>query len=475
MALSKEDRIAISKKLVKIPRENKTAEEIKVILEEGRIDSQKRDTANKNLQDSKTILINPYQRELTTYDGNVRTELAEQDVQNGADKVFQNFFYPNDPQTPLPNISDGVWKNFPPFSGSKAIGRNYLEQYPSIVVKEQDKINAVNAAIALVEAITDPTRSSGKICSIDNSGTCAGEIPVGSGIDEITCTTNGGVWTPSTGPDIYLPSVAAQDALSALQAALNDWKAFVSTTRGLNIGENAVDTDAGRVAQNNTSIADIDNLISIIDTWDAFQNFDTTTSLPVGSAGTGCALFDAMIPSDFDPSKIRITEIQPIKDEITARQSYISVRVSEVWTNLGGVGQDFGSGAINSPTGFYGDRFKIIDIRLNLMAGSLNSLKAAIRGQQAQDELIQSNQNAEDIYTTVLSVSAFRAPGSGGPNIHVLDGSDFNPGDVVYAITNTQEEITTSVVSKDGNRITLAANIPKKYRENDGGRLYKEV
>lgn len=474
MALSQDDRISISKKLIDIPRENETADQIKDILEDSKQDAQKKDDANKNLQDSKTALVNPYQKEYNSYDGNERNELLEQDVLDAAEKKFQNFFFPNDPQTPLPSIPDGVWKNFPAFGLSKAIGKTYVETYPT-TTREQDKIDAVNAAIALVEVLIDGTRSSGQECAEDTSGSCAGETPPGSGVDEATCLANGGVWTPSGGPDVYTPSQDAIDALDALQVALDDWKAFVTLTRGFNTDQNAVDTDAGRVAQNNISIADIDNLISIIDTWDALQDFDTTTSLPSGSGGAGCAAFAAMVPGDFDPSKLRSPELDLIKDEITARETYITTRTGEVDTNLGVVDQNTADGSLNSATGFYGDRYKIIDLRLNLMAGTLNALIAADKGQQAQDELKASNANAEDVYSSVLKVSAFRAPASGGPDVHVLDASEFNPGDNVFVMANTQQEISTSIISKDGNRLTLANDIPKKYRENDGARVYKDI
>ena len=236
MALSQDDRISISKKLIDIPRENETADQVKDILEGSKQDAQKRDDANRNLQDSKTALVNPYQKEYNSYDGNERNELVEQDVIDGAERRFQNFFFPNDPQTPLPSISDGIWKNFPPFGLSKAIGKTYTETFPT-TTREQEKIDAVSAAIALVEALIDGTRSSGQECAEDATGTCAGETPPGSGVDETTCLANGGVWTPSGGPDVYSPSQDAQDALDALQLALDDWKAFVTLTRGFNVDQ----------------------------------------------------------------------------------------------------------------------------------------------------------------------------------------------------------------------------------------------
>ena len=184
MALSQADRISLSKKVTDIPRQDATADQIKDVLEESKQKAIAEDTANKNLMDAKTALANPYQKELTSYDANERTELVEQDMVEGSEKKFQNFFFPNDLQTPLPSTPDGIWKNFPPSGYSKAIGKNYLEVFPSIVTKEQDKIDAINLAIVDVEALADGVRSSGQECAQDDSGTCAGDIPPGA-TDEV--------------------------------------------------------------------------------------------------------------------------------------------------------------------------------------------------------------------------------------------------------------------------------------------------
>jgi len=474
MALSQTDRISLSKKITDIPRQNETAELIKELLESGKQKAIAEDNVNKDLMDGKTALVNPYQKELTNYNSILTNELVEQDIIDGADKKFRNFFFPNDIATSLPSTPDGIWKNFPPSGHSKAIGKIYEEVFPSTSeIKEQDKIDTLNTAIIAVEAIADEIRSSGQECSEDLSGTCLGDIPPGA-TDQTTCENNGGTWTPNGGPDTYSSSAAAATALSDLQAAIDDWKSFVEATKVLIQSENTADSDTGRQAQNNTAIADIDNLISVIDTWDVFQDFDTTTSLPSGTGGAGCALFAALDDTDFDPSKLRVTELQPIKDEITAREIFIPTRISEVNTNLGSITQA-ADGKIDAADGFYGDRFRIIDLRLNLIAGSLNKVKGAEAGQNAQDELIASNENAEIVYSTVLKVSLFRAPASGGTVVHLKDASEFNPGDNVFIVADTQQEISTSVISKNGNAVTVADNIPKKYRQNDAARLYREV
>lgn len=454
MALSQDERIAISKKLVNIPKENATAESLKGQLDEQIVEGTKADNGNKALQDDQTTLINAYQSELQRYDGDGKTQVSEQDMLDSADRVLQNPFFPNDLETPLPNVPDGVWKLFVPFSGNKAIGKNYDETYTP-VQKEQDLIDAVNTAIADVESYNDATRSTGDECT---SGSCS--LPEYT--TEPTCTGNGGVWDNT---EFLGSSAGMQQAATDLKNAIQAWEDFLN---GTDAAVPTIDTDPTRSAQNTASKADITNAISVIDTWQALQDFDTTTSV-----SSACATFNAYPPSHFDPSKFRSTELQAIKDEITARQSFITSRTSEINTNLGSVTQDFSTGEITAATGFYGTRFRIIDMRLNAMAGTLSKLRGIERGKNAQQELQNSNDNAELALSTVMSASAFRAPATNTSTIHVLDGSLFSALDTAYVVSENQQEISVVIQSVSNNTIVLDKKIPEKYRHTEGARLYK--
>ena len=444
MPLSQSDRIAISEKVVDIPKQDATADIVIVELGKAKIDATNKDNANKSLMDDITILIDPYQKEFNTYDGNERTELEEQDITDSAKKILQNPFSPNDTSTVTPSLSDGIWKNFPPFALNKAIGKKYDESYDT-VDKEQDKIDAINAAIISAEALIAGTRSSGK--------ECVAGLP--------------------TFPDSYTSSTAASSALSALQIAVDDWKDFVNNTKPLIQDENTVDSDATRQSENNTAIDDIDNLISVVDTWDALQDFDTGTALPSGVGGAGCALFAALTYTAFQPSKLREPELQLIKDEITARESFITTRKSQLDNNLGDIDQDLSDGSIISQSGFYGRRYSVINLRLHLMNGTANTLQATDRGIESQEEVKSNNNDALNFYASVMSVSKFIAPAAGTNVIHVEDGSLFSVSDNVYIKATKQEEISAVIESISSNRIHLNTNIPKKYRENEKARIYK--
>src|SRR5271168_3747239 len=63
------------------------------------------DTANKNLFDPPNILVTQYQQELSALDGNGRTTVIEQDLQDAANRKIQNHFFPNDTATTVPSLA----------------------------------------------------------------------------------------------------------------------------------------------------------------------------------------------------------------------------------------------------------------------------------------------------------------------------------------------------------------------------------
>lgn len=455
MALTQEERIAISKKIVQIPLQNAAADVVSSQLSEQKDKAQKEDDANKKLQDDVTVFINGYQQEFSRSDGNGRNELLEQDMQDSANRIIRNFFFLNDPQTPTPALTDGVWRLFVPYMGNKAIGKTYGEVYTP-VTKEMDLITAVSNAITVVESFSNITRSTGQSCNA--SGSCS--LPQYT--TQATCESNAGVWTP--GPDVIANDPAMQAAGTALINAIQAWEDFMNATYLVVVTS---DTDPTRSAQNIASKADITNAISIIDTWQALTTYNTA------HGQTTCAGFNSYNHNLLGAVKFRANELTPIKNEITARTSFLTIREAELNVNLGTVVQNLTTGDLTSTTGFYGQRARIINTRLNAMGGSLTKLKGLERGQDAQEQAKNSNDNTALVYQSVMTCTAFRAPSTGTATIHVLNGAGFAIGNTVYVCADNQEEIQTSIVNIVGNTIYLADKIPQKYRQNESARLYK--
>jgi hypothetical protein len=174
-----------------------------------------------------------------------------------------------------------------------------------------------------------------------------------------------------------------------------------------------------------------------------------------------------------DQTKFRADSISALNAELVARQAFIATRTSQISGHLGSIVQNLSTGSITSTSGFYGTRFRFIDLRINAIAGSLTKLSGLEKGESAQDQLKEANDNAGLAYASVMVAVAFRSPAINTESIHVLSATGFNIGDSVYVVSDTQAEISANIVDIDGGRIVLDKKIPEKYRQNEIARLYK--
>jgi len=452
--LTQDERIQITRKIVVIPQENALASNQKGEIDKSKLIAQTKDDAHKKLVEETNILLHDYQKERNTYDGNSRTELVEQDFLDSANKVKNNPFFPNDPSTPTASLPDGVWIKMKPFAYTKAIGKNFDETF-STVTKEQDLIDAVNTKIAEMEAYTDVGRSTGQKCQ---PGFCS--LPAYTTQSE--CELNGETWTPES----IVTDPLIQTTSSELTAAIQAWEDFINTTHGLVV---STDTDPTRSTENNTSRANITSTISIINAWQALSDFDTA------HGQTTCAGFAGIDVLTLDPTKYRSAELQVLKDELGSRVTYISVREGQLDGHLGSITQDINTGEITSSSGFYGNRFGFISLRLHLLSGSLTEVMGYDQAADIQDEMISENNNIANTYTSVLKTVLFRSPGAGTNVIHVMDASEFQMGDNVYIVADEMDEISATISNINNNTVYLSVNVTSKYSKDINARLYKEA
>lgn len=466
-SFTKEDRIEISKKLTNVPKEVQQAEEQAVVIDSDIIKAEKADAPNKKLIEERNVYINIYQDELKLLDGITRSELTEQIMLDSVNRVLNNSFYPNDSATALPSVPDGVWKSLTPLVKTHAIGKTNFEVFPSTNGRiEQDIISDINAKISTIESYIIPTRATGEECVA--SGSCMDEMPPGSGVDEATCIANGGTWT--AGPDVRQPSPEFQGHLTDLKDLVQEWEDMLNSQKSIIPFAPNPDPNSPRQAGNDAAVTDINDAISIIDTWQAVQDFDTTTSLPLD-----CDDFQNMIENDFEQSKALPITLQPLKDELVARSSYISTRESDLKGNtyLGSLSQDLNNGEITAYNGLYGERMRFIDMRLNAAGGTLTNLIGLETAKNFTSGLKAVSQNSGEALSLVMAASLIAAPGLNTKFLNLKDASKFNAGDRVYVVANDQQELSGSIVSKDGNRVELTFNVPSKYTLANQTRLYK--
>jgi hypothetical protein len=159
MALSQSDRIAFSLNVVQAPVVAAQVATNKAAIQAQVTQVQALDTANMNLFTSPNALINLYQNEIQYIDGNIRTTIIEQDIQDAANKVSGNHFFPNNTAISVPSLAskNNVWTQLPPYALSYAIGKNYSEAYGVLANPEDTLITTIlgytdTTTVATIEA-----------------------------------------------------------------------------------------------------------------------------------------------------------------------------------------------------------------------------------------------------------------------------------------------------------------------------------
>ena len=477
MPFSEIDRKNISKKIIDIPGENEKATDNAAALQDNIDKLKDQDKAIKdNFFDPANTLITGYHAEFALVNGEQRTDIAESQVVDSAKKILGNAFFPNDTTIPIigpPSLPDGVWKEFKSYAGNLAKGKTQTGTSGPTVQKEQDLIDTINAAIGTVEAITEINRVTGLFCveiPAVPTGFCT---PTATPDTEAQCTIEGGVWTPpSPASDDIFNDTTSISALAALDAAIAAWEAFiVAEIPTITVG----DSDAAREALNVTAIADANNTITIIDTWQALLNFDPDT-FTVGSHPPGtCAIFNGTDPNTLLATRLRQAELNILKAEITARETFLVTRDGELSTNLGDITQNT-DGSIASQSGLYGDRYTALDLRINLITGFLTLQFGGELGQRALNESVDNNNTALGLFDIKLKVSKFISAGNGSTIIHVEDNTEFNPLDSIFIVSDNQSELIGQVLTKSGaNQITLDISISNRYNDVDNSRIVKDL
>lgn len=461
MALSQDSRISISKKIVSIPKEINDAIAIKAILNQTKTDAQKKDDANKSLSDNYTTLINSYQSELTSYDGNVRTQLTEQMFLDSGNHKQGNYFYPNQPLVATPGLPTGVYLNFPPYSKNVAIGKKYSETY-DVTTKESDLITIINASIATLNSYSNIQKSTGQSCG--SSGTC--DLPLYT--TQTTCeaaTPTPGIWT--SGPDLIADDPIVQAASNALITAVANWKTYYLNTQA--IINAIIDTNSIRNSGNITTSGQITTINAQVLSWQALPTFDTNHHQ------TTCISFNAYDVSLLSQTKYRNDGLYILQTAIAQRNSNISSRQSALNTTYLGSITQATDGTITTAIGLYGSRFRIIDMRLNLMSGTMPAVLSVDMGMKAQDQAIASANSGLLAYADIMKSSMFSAPSIGANKIHLVDVSIFTVNDNVFIVADGQSEITATITAIDTNLVTLNAVVPAKYLDTSFARCYKDI
>ena len=439
MPLASADRIAFSGQIVGAAAQIKAIAQAQAQLQVAINQLQALDTANMNLFTPSNLLINSYQSELSDLDGNGRTVIVEQDIQDAANKKFQNHFFPNDTSTTVPSISSlhNVWPYVTPYALGFGIGKSYSEAYTT-VTKEGDDISAITTLIASTSVYTDQELTTGDALS---SGSCS--LPQYT--DQASCLAHSGTWTPGTlGPSSEIAAIKTNmvNAVNALKTFLTAEVALIPTN------------DPANQTNNQAAINNINNVtIPALNTWLAYPDFEST--------GAG-------------PSKLHSTQMGALSTALSNRTTFIATRITQLNAILGTITQDITNGNVTG-SGLYLTRFNYLVLRLNLLGGSLSQLAASKAASNAQTSISANVSSTAATYANILPTTLLAAAGNGTAAVSVVDASKYSVGDTVFVVADGQPELQRAIKSIAGLLITLNDVIPAKYTTDINVRLYKDL
>lgn len=458
--LNQEDRIAFSLYIVtaadKIKAFNMSQAQIATEIDK----LSKLDTANKNLFTPFNDLATSYQAEMDMLDGNLRTTIAEQNIQDSANRVIQNYFFPNDVTATVPSLSSfhNVWTKIPPFAITYSIGKNYTEGYGS-TPKEGDLLSSISSYISSAGSFTDIQNTSGQSCNA--GGSCS--IPIY--VTQPTCVGNSGVWTP--GADVIANDPAIQTLKTNLVASVNSLKSFLLAEVAVIVTN---DPNPANQTLNNTAIGNINNIIiPALNTWLAYSDFNTA------HGQTTCIGFNAYNSNLLAPTKLHSVQLAALQSAINTRSSFVGTRTGQVSGFLGTIVQDLSTGELTTSTGLYGKRYGFLALRLNALDGSLSKLNLLQNGKNSQDAIKANIASTKNTYFSILPTSIFKAPGNGTSSISLADTSFLSPGDTIHIIAEGQQELQRAIKSVASDLVVLNDSVPAKYRPAEKARLYKDL
>jgi hypothetical protein len=238
-----------------------------------------------------------------------------------------------------------------------------------------------------------------------------------------------------------------------ISALIAEWEGKID--QQISIISTNQDDRTPQISENAAALADVNNTKSIIDAWQALPN-----------TGVG--------------AKYTASAILTISNEITARTAFMSTRITQVTTALGGssgaaLTQSGDSYTTSVPNNPYFNRYKWLNFRINRASGSLrryhaaNQSKGAVQQLQADNTAIKAEYNG---YFLTKAISFNDA----SDIIHVKDVTGLNPGDTITVVSETQPEITRTIVAVMGTtQLKLNAAVPITYKLEDIARIFKTL
>lgn len=483
MALTQPQRIQISGEILDLPLKIAAANTATTQLADVKVDLTNQDNSLKIFFDKYNDIANAYQTEKRWVNGTTYTTITNTDVDNGAQKLPGNKFFP----------TDGSWIKFQPqkHASTEGLPTSSSSDYELEIFSKPIETNGLLALIDFLlngqtSSVPDDTLSVAYVPGTGTMEVTTGGQTVGnlllvegggfSGLFKVTAAAGTTLTvTEIVAPDGTLP-MTTSDVLEDIDGFTNSERNTLISTLYENVLDNIADKIKAAVLLWETSInnqltqlnansdnrspqaaeiiaaiADINNAKSIIDTWQAFPD-------------TGTLLND---------SKFVDVNITPLQTEVTARQSFSTTRDSQITTALGTFTQA-GDGTF-SGSGIYYLRFVQIDTRINLAGGPLTEYYEKNVSTEALAQIVTNANSRDATFNSELRVEALTENANGTNIVKVASVTGFAVSDTVFIMADGETELTGTITNIAAPNITLSFTVPATYTLAKRVRLYKQL
>lgn len=314
---------------------------------------------------------------------------------------------------------------------------------------------------------------------VSSGGSCTGEAPSGSGVDESTCSANGGVWST----DIVLQSVSTPLVFTSGAKIQNYSPAWTDAQRGRQISIAPEDLAIMEIleAEIDLKFTDVNTYIQSIQTVlsnneDTNQTRKASNQTYLGNLNNKLAKYSTWINSTIIAVDGKYTDdkLPPLHTLFSELSTLNPSRISQIVTDLGSV-TDNGGGNITGD-GAYFDLWKFIIIRIAKSGGTLYSWYGMDLAVSHFDVKIANANSQLTEYSNIMYVKKFTVDALIGENIITIENvTNLSQNDSIKVFDSASTVFTTSIQSISGNTVTLNQSIPFDLPVGNVARLVKLI
>lgn len=520
--LTSDDRIAMSRRLVKVDNEIDFFTEASTNNTSDAAIFEQTDDMNKVFMDFYNDIAGAYEDEKRALNGTVAATFDESDVLASARETVGNIFYPNDFDTGSPNnpnlipgsvdtdvpsdgISDGLVDEV---NGSTISTDSYYESnlinFPPVAAQ-----NSGDGVAQLIDILT-----SGFTPSSSASTTLASDYTAGSGTMVVTSGTNiaNGDYllvTKTTGSLSALFMVKAGGGTTTLTVyeicaptgnivvpvlptpndttVVNTFSGFSnsdrqSLTASTAIQQNVLDrlTTTGtnclinKVLSWETKVTDENTAISGNEEERVTQAGQLTSATSANTTTLGVINTWQALSNTGASGKFVNSSLSTLDTHVTSRITTVSTRLTQISTALGSVSDNAdGTVTFSSDEAIYPKRWSALNYRINRGMGSLKKKVGLEANTNMLDGMLDFLESSKTDYEGRMTATKFASNPDGSSQIEVVDASGFALDDAIYVVSETQAELSGTVRSINNNTVVLSFRVGTEYTLDELARLYK--